>query len=75
MRRIALRSEPRCGRSPPADVDTPVAYGGDNAAVDEEIGAGDEGRVRAGQEFGRGGDVCCCALPARADAEIIACGA
>jgi len=48
-----------------AEVDPPIALCGDHTAVDEQIRAGDEGGVRAGQEIDRGGDVLGGTLPAR----------
>ena len=48
-----------------AEVDKSVALSGDNTAVDEQIGAGDEGGVGTGQKIGRGRDVLSGALPAR----------
>jgi hypothetical protein len=40
-----------------AEENTSVALRGDNTAVDEQIGAGDEGGVGTGQKIGRGRDV------------------
>jgi hypothetical protein len=50
MRRARIRSA-LAGR------DAPAAVGGDHTTVDEHVGAGDEGGVRAGQEVGRRRDV------------------